>query len=145
MSVTVTLTFANVQEMQAYFVGREVIAASAPATEKPASPKSAKASSSSSTASSTTQPAAANAASEGNASAANVEAATPFASTASSETSTSAPDFETVKKAFLALSVKDGGRARCEQVLKPFALGKLSEAKPEQYGQILDAIKKAAA
>lgn len=145
MSVTVTLTFANVQEMQAYFVGREIITESNK-VEKPAAPKSEKASTKSTPASPTTQPVEAPAAGDlGNVIPAATSTASPPASTASSETSTAAPDFETVKKAFLALSVKDGGRARCEQVLKPFALGKLSEAKPEQYGQVLDAIKKAAA
>jgi hypothetical protein len=53
--------------------------------------------------------------------------------------------FDEVKKAFLALSTKPNGRALCEGVLKPFNLGKLSEAKADQYGAVLVEIQKAAA
>lgn len=53
--------------------------------------------------------------------------------------------FDVLKKAFLALSTKEGGRSKCEGVLKPHGLGKLSEAKEEQYAALLDAINKAAA
>jgi hypothetical protein len=49
--------------------------------------------------------------------------------------------FETVKKAFLALSTTPGGREKCQAVIAPLA--KLSEAKPEQYAAILAKIKKA--
>ncbi len=48
-----------------------------------------------------------------------------------------AVDFDTLKRAFLALATKDGGRARCEAVLKPFGLAKLSEAKPEHYPALM--------
>lgn len=53
--------------------------------------------------------------------------------------------FEQVKKAFLALSTKADGRAKCEAVLatvdpKP---ARLSEAKPEQYPALLKAIEEA--
>lgn len=66
----------------------------------------------------------------------------------SAEPSTSAApgvSFDELKKAFLSLSTKTGGRTLCEGVLKPLGLGKLSEAKPEQYAALLDAINKAAA
>jgi hypothetical protein len=53
--------------------------------------------------------------------------------------------FDELKKAFLNLSTKADGRAKCEGVLKPFGLAKLSEAKPEQYPAILAAIKQASA
>lgn len=60
--------------------------------------------------------------------------------------SPSAPvTFDALKKAFLQLSTKEGGRARCEGVLKPQGLAKLSEAKPEQYGALLTAINAASA
>jgi hypothetical protein len=82
-------------------------------------------------------------AAEGNA------AAAPSAqeATAASAASSAEPevDFDTLKKAFLALSTKDGGRAKCEGVLKPHGLAKLSEAKPEQYGALLTAIHQASA
>ena len=61
------------------------------------------------------------------------------ASTAATEGD--AVDFETVKKAFLALSTTPGGREKCQGVIAPLA--KLSEAKPEQYAAILAKIKKA--
>lgn len=68
------------------------------------------------------------------------------ATSASSSTPAASPavTFDTLKKAFLALSTKPGGRALCEGVLKPFTLGKLSEAKEEQYAQLLVAIEQAA-
>ena len=53
--------------------------------------------------------------------------------------------FDVLKKAFLALSTKPEGRSKCEGVLKPHGLGRLSEAKEEQYAALLDAINKAAA
>ena len=53
--------------------------------------------------------------------------------------------FDALKKAFLGLSTKPDGRSKCEGVLKPHGLGKLSEAKEEQYAALLDAINKAAA
>lgn len=49
------------------------------------------------------------------------------------QVSTAATDFETLKKAFLALSTKPDGRTKCEAVLKPFNAAKLSALKPEQY------------
>jgi hypothetical protein len=71
------------------------------------------------------------------------------ASTASSDTPAASPavTFEALKKAFLALSTKADGRAKCEAVLasvdpKP---ARLSEAKPEQYAALLAAIEKASA
>lgn len=73
-------------------------------------------------------------------------AAAPSAPAAASPSS-AAPDidFDTIKKAFLKLSTTDGGRAKCEAVLKPHGLAKLSEAKPEQYAEILANIQKAGA
>lgn len=62
------------------------------------------------------------------------------ASTAANE-----PSFEELKKAFLALSITDGGRAKCEAVLKPFGVAKLSELKAEQYGKAMNEVKKQAA
>ena len=53
--------------------------------------------------------------------------------------------FDVLKKAFLSLSTKEGGRAKCEGVLKPHGLAKLSEAKEDQYAAILAAIEKASA
>lgn len=85
--------------------------------------------------------------SEGNAAAASSTPAAAGASTASSSGGAASPEvsFEQVKKAFLALSTKPGGRALCEGVLKPFGLAKLSEAKAEQYAAVLTAINKAGA
>ena len=149
ITITVTINSADellkVQSAVALASSNVAAQTTAPKVEKPAAPKSEKASTKSTPASPTTQPVAANAANDtvGNATPAATETASPTASSAQSEGSI--VDFETVKKAFLALSVKEGGRARCEQVLKPFSLGKLSEAKTEQYGQILQAIHKAAA
>lgn len=79
----------------------------------------------------------------GNASTAGPAAA---ASPASSPKPEAAPEvtFDVVKKAFLALSTKADGRSKCEAVLKPFKVAKLSEAKPEQYAAVLEAIEKAA-
>ena len=67
------------------------------------------------------------------------------ASTASSSTPAESPEvsFEVLKKAFLALSTKADGRAKCESVLKPFGVAKLSESKPEQYAAVLAAIEAA--
>lgn len=109
------------------------------------------------TAAPSAQPAAA-AAAKGEAG--NVAAASPSpAAAAASTASTSAPSpsaatagngegvtFDVLKKAFLALSSKANGRALCEGVLGTVEpkLGKLSEAKPEQYAGLMDAIKKAA-
>jgi hypothetical protein len=86
----------------------------------------------------------------GNGAAASQPSATAAASSASSSAESTSPDgeavtFDELKKAFLALSAKADGRAKCEAVLasvdpKP---GRLSEAKPEQYAALLDAIKKA--
>jgi hypothetical protein len=94
------------------------------------------------------QPAASGSASAGEAGNA-AAAAGPVAAapTASSSTPAASPEvtFEVLKKAFLSLSTKAGGRALCEGVLKPFALAKLSEAKPEQYAAVLAQIEKAAA
>jgi hypothetical protein len=150
MSIQVTLTFANEAELLAYFAKDKAAPAKETAAPKASKPSAtgdttSKPEKSSSPASHTTQPAAASAAeqSEGNVTTAATSTASPTASPASSETSTPAPDFETVKKAFLALSTKEGGRARCEAVLKPFSLNKLSEAKADQYGDILIAINKA--
>jgi len=69
------------------------------------------------------------------------------ASPASSSTPAASPEvtFDMLKKAFLALSTKADGRAKCEGVLKPFGLAKLSEAKPEQYAAVLAEINKASA
>jgi hypothetical protein len=73
-------------------------------------------------------------------------AATPAsAPTTAPESAAPGVTFDVLKKAFLALSTKAGGRALCEGVLKPHALAKLSDAKEEQYGALLDAINKAAA
>lgn len=71
----------------------------------------------------------------------------PSASTASSDKPAESPavSFDELKKAFLALSTKPEGRAKCEAVLKPFGVAKLSEAKPEQYAAVLAAINKASA
>lgn len=51
--------------------------------------------------------------------------------------------FDVLKKAFLALSTKAAGREKCEAVLKPFGLAKLSAATPEQYAAVLAEIEKA--
>ncbi len=67
--------------------------------------------------------------------------AAPTADTAPAET----VSFDTLKKAFLALSTKEAGRAKCESVLKPLGLGKLSEATEPQYAGLLEAIQKASA
>jgi hypothetical protein len=76
---------------------------------------------------------------------AGAQAGASSAPTASTEKPSQSPEvsFEVLKKAFLALSQKANGRALCEGVLKPFALAKLSEAKPEQYAAVLTAINKA--
>lgn len=90
----------------------------------------------------TTQPAAAASAQpEGNG-VSSAEAPAP--TTAPAASAPSPVDFDTLKKAFLALSTKAGGRALCEGVLKPHGLAKLSEAKPEQYAAVLSAIEQAA-
>lgn len=65
----------------------------------------------------------------------------PQASTAATDTPVT---FDELKRAFLSLSTKPGGRALCEGVLKPFGLAKLSEAKPEQYSAVMAQIAGAA-
>jgi hypothetical protein len=65
--------------------------------------------------------------------------------TPSAASPSEAVTFDQLKKAFLSLSTKDGGRAKCEGVLKPFGLAKLSEAKDDQYAAVLAAIEKASA
>jgi len=84
---------------------------------------------------------------QGNGAAASPSPATDAASTASSSEPSASPavSFDELKKAFLALSTKAGGREKCEGVLKPFNLPKLSAAAPEQYAAILAAIQKASA
>lgn len=83
---------------------------------------------------------------QGNGAAASPSPAPVDASTASSSAPAESPavTFDQLKKAFLGLSTKADGRAKCEGVLKPFGLAKLSEAKPEQYAQVLAEIEKAA-
>lgn len=49
-------------------------------------------------------------------------------------------DFNTLKKAFLALCDQPGGRAKCESILPKFGIKVLSLAKPEQYAGIHAAI-----
>lgn len=91
------------------------------------------------TAASSAQTAAAPAAQQ--ADAGNASGSTP----SSSEPSGSpAVTFDELKKAFLALSTKAGGREKCEAVLKPFNLPKLSAASPEQYAAVMAEIKKQA-
>lgn len=70
------------------------------------------------------------------------EPAAATAQSASSESSAQTVTFDELKKAFLALSTKADGRAKCQAVLG--GLAKLSDAKPEQYAGILAAIEKAA-
>jgi len=65
----------------------------------------------------------------------------PQASTAATDTPVT---FDELKRAFLGLSTKPGGRALCEGVLKPFGLAKLSEAKPDQYSAVMAQIAGAA-
>jgi hypothetical protein len=133
MSVQVTLTFASIDEMQAYFVGREVIAATLK-QEKSAAPKAKPPVEALKAAAPSVETPAPTATTE-----------TPAPAESPSESAAEAVDFETVKKAFLKMSTMEGGRARCESVLKPFGIAKLSEAKAEQYGEILVLIKKASA
>lgn len=69
----------------------------------------------------------------------------PAASPASSLPADPKEAFEVLKKAFLGLSTKPGGREKCEKVLasvepKP---AKLSAATPEQYPALMAAIQKA--
>lgn len=144
--ITISFTINNAGELAKLEALSNVATLAAPAVqEKPAAPKSEKQSSKPSPASPTTQPAAAPAASEGNAAA--TEAPSPTASTASSSEASASPavSFDVLKKAFLALSTKEGGRAKCEAVLKPFGLTKLSEAKEDQYGALHAAIQTASA
>jgi hypothetical protein len=96
------------------------------------------------------QPAAAGSAASageaGNGAAASASPATGAASTASSSEPSGSPavSFDELKKAFLALSTKPGGREKCEAVLKPFGLPKLSAANADQYAAILAEIKRQA-
>jgi hypothetical protein len=53
--------------------------------------------------------------------------------------------FDALKKAFLALSTKPDGRDKCQAILKPYNFARLSDAKEEHYGALLEAINKAAA
>lgn len=100
---------------------------------------------SASTTAASSAPAAAAQAAQGDAGNATQGGQTAAASTASSEKPAAAVEvtFDVLKKAFLALSTKADGRAKCENVLKPFNLAKLSEAKPEQYAAVLAAIEEA--
>ena len=147
--ITMTFTVQDADQLAALgalFGGKQPSpAAVAQAVKETTAPKAqaAAAPAKSSTASPTTQPAAAQGASEGNVTPAATETASPTASSASSSEASASPavDFDTLKKAFLSLSTKEGGRAKCEGVLKPHGLAKLSEAKPEQYPALLEAIK----
>src|SRR5205085_3905837 len=95
------------------------------ATPAPAAATASAGSSATPTVASSAQAAAAPAAGEaGNAAVAQTaEASAPAASPA---TPAASPEvtFDALKKAFLALSTKAGGRALCEGVLKPFSLAK---------------------
>lgn len=53
--------------------------------------------------------------------------------------------FKVLKKAFLGLSTKADGRAKCEAVNKKFGVAKLSDNKPENYAAVLAAIEEEAA
>lgn len=78
----------------------------------------------------------------------NATGAAAGAQTASSSAASGSPEitFDVLKKAFLALSTKAGGREKCEAVLasvepKP---AKLSAATPDQYPALMTAIEEAA-
>jgi hypothetical protein len=86
-----------------------------------------------------------NATSAGNADPAPLAAQAAAASTALAPAGEPTTSFDELKKAFLGLSTKPGGRELCIAALKPFNLAKLSEAKPDQYRGLLSAINKAAA
>jgi hypothetical protein len=97
----------------------------------------------------TTAPSAQPAAVVGAGEAGNAHVAAPqggsSAQTASTDKQSASPEvtFDVLKKAFLALSTKAAGREKCEAVLKPFGLAKLSAATPEQYAAVLAEIEKA--
>lgn len=118
-------------------------AAAAPGKSKPAATA---AGTSAATPTAAPSAAAAPAPAAGDAGNASTPAASPPASTASSSAASGSSEvsFDSLKKAFLGLSTKAGGRALCEGVLRPYGLAKLSEAKPEQYAAILKAIEEAA-
>lgn len=123
-------------------------APSAPAAAAPAAGDAGNASASTST------PASAPAAASGSAPAGEQGngASTAAAPAGSSQAQAPAPaasvgeavSFDDLKKAFLALPTKAGGREKCEAVLKPFNLPKLSAASPEQYAAVMAEIKKQA-
>ena len=76
--------------------------------------------------------------------AATTEAGNAAAAPSAPEAPAASPvSFDVLKKAFLSLSTKPEGRSKCEGVLKPLGLAKLSEAKEGQYAALLDAINKA--
>lgn len=100
-------------------------------------------------ASTTTAPSAQHAAAVAAGDAGNAHAAAHQGGTSAQPASTDKPSaspevtFDVLKKAFLALSTKAAGREKCEAVLKPFGLAKLSAATPEQYAAVLTEIEKA--
>lgn len=115
----------------------------APGKSKPAAATAPAGSNGTQTAASSAPAAAGAAAGDaGNATAAAAGAQTASSSAASES---SAVTFDELKKAFLALSTKPGGREKCEAVLKPFGLVKLSNATVEQYPAVLAEIQKASA
>lgn len=138
-----------VGKLQPTEAANDTAPAPAPGKSKPAGTQTAATAPAGSPASPTaasSAPAAAAPAAQGDAGNATPAAGQPAAAqTASSEKPAGAAEvsFDTLKKAFLALSTKADGRAKCENVLKPFGLAKLSEAKPEQYAAVLAAIEEA--
>jgi hypothetical protein len=59
--------------------------------------------------------------------------------------STAANDipFEELKKVFLALGATTGGREKCEAILKPFGVERLSKVDPSRYAEVMAALKAA--
>lgn len=139
MSITITLTYATPEQAIAALAKLEA------KPEKEAAAPVEKSKPAATTASPAPGPRTAEAAV---AAAPEKTAAEPSPAAASAEAqpqASTAVTFDELKKAFLGLSTKAGGRALCESVLSPFKLAKLSEAKPEQYGDILGLINKAGA
>lgn len=135
MSVQVTLSFTNTEEMLAYFTGRGVIAAATVKVEQPkpetvkketAAPKAEKpkAEPKAETPSPTSTPAA-------------TETASPPASSASSV------DYPTLQKAVFALANAKGRDAVVNLLKDTFNVGSAKELKAEQYADALAAVQAA--
>lgn len=128
MSVQVTLSFTNTEEMLAYFTGRGVAAAAVKVEQaKPETVKKEAATPKAEKPKAEPKPEAA-------------AAATPAAEPEATTSSASSVDYPTLQKAVFALANAKGRDAVVNLLKDQFSVGSAKELKPEQYADALAAV-----